>query len=255
MKFKNIFFTIALLLVFMYACDSTNKKSEALVDQQNEAPNELKESIVEKIQFEKLVTATNPDAMLDIYNPIGNEDFKEGKVAFSFNIRNHGLGRENPLMLSLNGASPKPYTLPNFQMDLNKGTYRAVAFLVNEEGLALKEYGNFSQRDFTVGGSRPFPEDEEPYVILHLPIEQQSYAADEQVVVDFLYLGGAPDSDGVKVLIEIDGQQFITEEIVPVKLSKIEKGTHSLKVSLIKAGNGEELSGVFSSQTRNILIE
>ncbi|WP_146948182.1 hypothetical protein [Cyclobacterium qasimii] len=255
MKFYHNCIGLALVVVAMISCDSSSNKSENLSEEQVTDSIASVEEVVEKISFGQLQAEMNPDAMLDIYNPIGNENFKEGKVSFSFNIRNHGLGRENPLMLSLNGASPKPYSMPNFLMDLNKGTYRAVAFLLNEEGLSLKEYGNFSARDFTVGESRPFPEDDAPYVILHLPAEQQAYAPEEAVIVDFLYLGGGPESDGVKVKIEIDGQEYYTQEIAPVQLSKLSKGPHSLKISLVGAANDQEIGGVFASETRNIIIE
>lgn len=255
MKYYNNFLGVALVVVAMISCDSSSNKSENLSNQQITDSLTSGEEIVEKITFEKLQAEMNPDAMLDIYNPLGNENFKEGKVAFSFNIRNHGLGKENPLMLSLNGATPKPYSLPNFQLDLKKGTYRAVAFLLNENGLALKEYGNFSARDFTVGGSRPFPEDDAPYLILHLPNEQQTYTVEEPVIVDFLYLGGAPDGDGVKIKIELDGQQYFTQEIAPVRLSKLSKGPHRLKISLVDAANDQEVNGAFASETRNIQVE
>tara|TARA_R110001592_G_scaffold148471_5_gene373466 strand:+ start:42177 stop:43010 length:834 start_codon:yes stop_codon:yes gene_type:complete len=254
MKFHHNCIGLALVIVAIISCDSSSNKSENTSDQQVTDSIASVEETVENIVFKQLQAEMNPDAMLDIYNPIGNENFKEGKVSFSFNIRNHGLGKENPLMLSINGASPKPYSMPNFLMDLNKGTYRAVAFLLNEQGLALKEYGNFSSRDFTVGDSRPFPEDDVPYLVLHLPGEQQTYAPAETVVVDFLYLGGGPANDGVKVKIEIDGQEYFTQEIAPVELSKLPKGPHSLKISLVSAANDQEISGVFASETRNITI-
>ena len=239
----------------MVACDSSTNNTEGSSVQQNEdqLPEKEKPSVLPI--FEKFQPKMNPDAMLDIYNPFGNEDFKIGKVAFSFNIRNHGLGRQNPLMLSLNGGTSQAYDQPNFQLDLNQGTYRAVAYLLNEEGYALKEYGNFSARDFTVGGSKPFPEDDTPYLILHLPNEAQIYPSDEPVVVDFLYLGGGPETDGVEVHVVVDDSAFTLKEVASVKIKNLSKGTHQVKVSLRDAKSGKELDGIFSSYTRNIQIQ
>ena len=248
------FILVTLVAIAVISCDSSSNKTEELNQQPNaEEPASLEE-VRESIAFEEIQVEVNPDAILDIYSPLGNEDFKEGKVPFSFNIRNHGLGRENPLMLSLNGATPKFYSQPDFQLDLKKGTYRAVAFLLNEDGFALKEYGNFSERDFTVAGSSPFPVDDSPYLVLHLPSEQQTYSSGEPVIVDFLYLGGGPEIDGVKVKIEVDGQSFTTREITAVSLKNLSKGSHQVKISLVSAANDEELDGVFSSQTRNIQV-
>ena len=245
---------VALFAITLISCDSPNNKTEEVNQQQSTEDSASSEEVKRIITFEEMEVEVNPDAMLDIYSPLGNEDFEEGKVPFTFNIRNHGLGRENPLMLSLNGASPKPFSQPNFQLDLNKGTYRAVAFLLNKDGLALKEYGNFSARDFTVAGSSPFPVDDSPYLVLHLPSEQQAFSSGETVLVDFLYLGGGPESDGVKIKIEVDGQSFTTSEIAVVRLKNLSKGNHRVKISLVSATNNEELEGVFSSQTRNIQV-
>lgn len=242
-------------LVLMVSCDSSTNKTEGSAEQQNEGQLSAEEPLLETPTFKKFQPEMNPDAILDIYNPFGNEDFEIGKVAFSFNIRNHGLGRNNPLMLSLNGGTSKPYTQPNFQLDLNKGTYRAVAYLLNGEGFALKEYGNYSVRDFTVGGSKPFPSEDAPYLILHLPNEAQVYSSNESVVVDFLYLGGGPESDGVKVHIEVDDAVFTLKEIASVKIGNLSKGAHRLRVSLRDANTGKELNGIFSSYTRNIEIQ
>lgn len=242
-------------IVLMVSCDSSTNSTESSSSQQNEGQVSAEEQLAEPPVFEKFQPKMNPDAMLDIYNPFGNEDFEIGKVAFSFNIRNHGLGEQNPLMLSLNGGTSKPYAQPNFQLDLKKGTYRAVAYLLNEEGLALKEYGNFSARDFTVGGSKPFPEDDAPYLILHLPNEAQVYSSDEPVVVDFLYLGGGPESDGVEVHVEVDAAVYTLKEIASMKIENLSKGAHRLKVSLRDANSGKELDGIFSSYTRNIEIQ
>jgi hypothetical protein len=243
-----------LFAIAVISCDSPGNKTEELNQEQNMEELASAGEANKIIAFEEIQVKVNPDAMLDIYSPLGNEDFNEGKVPFSFNIRNHGLGRENPLMLSLNGATPKPYSQPDFQLDLKKGTYRAVAFLLNEDGLALKEYGNFSERDFTVAGSNPFPEDDLPYLVLHLPFERQTYSEGEPVVVDFLYLGGGPESDGVKFKIEVDEQFLITYKITVVQIKNLSKGPHRIKVSLVNASNHEELDGIFSSQTRNIQV-
>jgi len=242
-------------LVLMVSCDSSTNKTESSTVQQNEGQLSAEEPSAESPIFEKFQPEMNPDAMLDIYNPFGNEDFEIGKVAFSFNIRNHGLGQKNPLMLSLNGGTSKPYTQPNFQLELNKGTYRAVAYLLNEEGFALKEYGNYSARDFTVGGSKPFPEEDAPYLILHLPNEAQVYPSNEPVIVDFLYLGGGPESDGVEVHVEVGDAVFTLKEIASVKIENLSKGAYRLRVSLRDANTGKELDGIFSSYTRNIEIQ
>ncbi|WP_051160280.1 hypothetical protein [Cyclobacterium qasimii] len=82
MKFYHNCIGLALVVVAMISCDSSSNKSENLSEEQVTDSIASVEEVVEKISFGQLQAEMNPDAMLDIYNPIGNENFKEGKVSF-----------------------------------------------------------------------------------------------------------------------------------------------------------------------------
>ena len=135
-----------------------------------------------------------PDAILELNTPLSNQVFKPGKVPFEFNVKNFSIGKNGPssprLALILNGGDPEGYAAPIFQRELTRGTYRTVAFLLDDKGLALKNFGNYVDRDFLVGDSRPFPYSAEPYLAVNLPRNQQIIRAGEDLILDFLVLGG-----------------------------------------------------------------
>lgn len=207
-----------------------------------------------EVVFSPLDVTPFPDAILEMYRPLNNDNFNPGKVAFEFNIKNHPFGTHRPLKLSLNGNEPIDYSMSSFRLDLKSGTYRAVAFLVDDKGLALKEFGNFIERDFTVGESGAFSSDEAPYLVLNLPLSGQEFGEEEPVVVDFLYLGGDLKSDGVTLKVQVGGNSHETSSLNPILLKGLAKGNHEITVALYNE-DGEELSGIFSSHKRKFSVK
>ena len=195
-----------------------------------------------------------PDAMLELYSPLGNESFSPGKVPFEFNIKNFPFGKQRPLMISVNGGDPQAYPQAVFSKEFNSGTYRIVAFLIDEKGMALKEYGNFVDRDFLVGQSRPFPAGDEPYLMVNYPRETQEYAFGEPVVVDFLVVGGDLKLDGLRV--EVKAGEFVHQATSTdvLQLLNLPVGEHIVQIDLVR-NDGTQLSNIFATTSRRILVK
>ena len=242
------------LLILGAACGSD--KGENIEQKQQEHSGTATE-VVKPVQFEAHKAEAYPDAIIEMYSPLGNESFDAGKVPFEFNIKNYpfteGL-KGFQYRLSINGNNPISYHLPIFQRDFNPGTYRVVAYLIDREGLALKEFGNYVDRDFTVGESKPFPDSDEPYMILNLPEDKQAYEADEEVIVDFLLIGGGLKEEGLKFIIEVNGQQHQIRNLTPLVVKDLPVGQHDLTVKLVRE-NGEALEGIFTTAQRSITIQ
>lgn len=198
-----------------------------------------------------------PDAILELNTPLGNQVFKPGKVPFEFNVKNFSIeknGASSPrLALILNGSDPEAYAAPIFQRELTRGTYRTVAFLVDDKGLALKNFGNYVDRDFLVGDSRPFPYSAEPYLAVNLPKNEQIIPFGQDLMLDFLVLGGDLKLDGLKVKVSIN--EHITElsQVIPMRVSNLPKGDYQVKFQLLRVGD-KELEGPFSSSTKTIFV-
>src|SRR5690606_19481518 len=167
---KNLPFLLCFFLLNLMHFSCENKKKENREEIPEIRP--IAEGESANIVLESIETTAFPDASIEMYSPLGNEKFKEGNVPFEFNIKNYPK-KEGPekfvLRMSINGDEPVKYHTPIFSLKFNSGTYRAVAYLLDEDGIALKDFGNYVQRDFIVGNSRPFPESDEPYMILNLP--------------------------------------------------------------------------------------
>ncbi|HAZ24773.1 MAG TPA: hypothetical protein DCY95_09180, partial [Algoriphagus sp.] len=144
-----------------WSCSYENKKinEEVMEISQDSLSLDLSQQKVTFYQYED--SSDYPDAILELYTPLGNQVFRPGKVPFEFNIKNFPFEEQSAerflLFNILNGGDPAGFRTPIFQRQLEEGSYRVVAYLVDEEGLALKNFGNYVDRDFQVGDSRPFP--------------------------------------------------------------------------------------------------
>lgn len=219
---------------------------------------DTQEAIAPEVKFFQYEDqAAFPDAILELYTPLGNQIFKPGKVPFEFNVKNFPFDlnatSEFKLFNILNGGDPAGFYSPIFQRDLTEGSYRVVAYLVDEEGLALKNFGNYVDRDFQVGSSRPFPYSAEPYLALNFPRSDQIYEADAEVIIDFLVVGGDMKLDGLKVAIEVNELSYEIDHMAPVRIENLPSGSYQVKVRLLRT-DGKELDGPFSSVSKDIIV-
>jgi hypothetical protein len=252
MKLLKFTFLIICLGIFQ-ACEQ-KKESESLATTNELAENPISTSAI----FEEIdLTNPFPGAILEMYTPLYNQKFKPGKVAFEFNIKNYPFAKANSnyqLRLIINSGNPLAFDTPNFNLDLKSGAFRAVAYLVDDQGFALKDFGNFVDRDFRVGESSTFPYSTEPYLAVNKPQNLETFSNNQTVDVDFLVLGGDMKEDNLKVVIKINDWKFETDQMNPIKISNLPKGEYQLIVTL-ENKNGKEFLGPFSTINKSIVIE
>ncbi|EOZ96573.1 hypothetical protein A33Q_2343 [Indibacter alkaliphilus LW1] len=254
---KQLLPIILIAVSFLFACESSREKKEEMVI--------LNEPETDSIAVERPEISfyfyeeknDYPDAVIEMYSPLGNQKFRPGKIPFEFNIKNYpfesGMAGFQ-LKMILNSGDPVGYNSPIFQRELNEGTYRAVGYLVDEEGLALKEFGNFVDRDFMVGETRPFPYQAEPYLALNIPSNNTKFKEGEEVTIDFLLVGGDINLDRLKVQISLNEFQYEIQEVTPVRVANLPKGEYQLTLNLVRR-DGKELDGPFSSIRKTLFIE
>jgi len=243
--------------LLFFSCGENKKK----ISESGAGENPLQEDVsalLPAVTFNPYLDSSSyPDAILELYTPLGNQVFKPGKVPFEFNVKNFDLqnngGGNARLFMILNGGDPVGYLSPIFQRELTVGTYRTVAYLVDEEGFALKNFGNYIDRDFLVGDSRPFPYSAEPYLALHQPKNAQIVPLGEELVIDFLVLGGDMKLDGLKVKILINEFSYEVNRMSPVRVSNLPKGDYQLKIQLLRSDN-KELEGPFSTVSKTVFV-
>ncbi|WP_439487739.1 hypothetical protein [Algoriphagus sp.] len=252
---KNL--TLLTMIWLLSACSSEKERiNEEFVT--TSSPEVAMEPVTPQVKFFQYEDQeAYPDAILELYTPLGNQSFKAGKVPFEFNVKNFPFDlnetREFKLFNILNGGDPVGFYSPIFQRDLTEGSYRVVAYLVDEEGLALKNFGNYVDRDFQVGDSRPFPYSGEPYLAVNYPRSAQVYEPGSEVIIDFLVVGGDMKLDGLKVSIEIDKMKYEIDHMAPVRVENLPGGNYTVKVRLLHS-DGKELDGPFSSVSKSIIV-
>lgn len=252
---KILLLPVLFCLLWMGCAEERRKINESVVDEMEDSLSAGTEPPkVAFYQFDD--SAAFPDAILELYSPLGNQVFRPGKVPFEFNSKNYPFeasGKIARLQMILNGGDPVGYYSPIFQRELTEGTYRAVGFLVDDEGHALKSFGNYVDRDFIVGDSRPFPYSAEPYLALNLPRNAQTLAVGEELVIDFLVLGGDMKLDGLKVQIKVNDYSYEIDHMAPIRLTNLAKGDYQVHVKLLSA-TGKELEGPFSTVTKTVHV-
>ncbi|MBC6366316.1 hypothetical protein [Algoriphagus sp. AK58] len=253
---KILIFPIIFGLLF-FSCSEEKKKINESGIEENPVVGAGGESLPNVTFYQYEDSSSFPDAILELYTPLGNQVFKPGKVPFEFNVKNflleNGGNNEARLVMILNGGDPIGYFSPIFQRELTVGTYRVVAYLVDEEGLALKSFGNYVDRDFMVGDSRPFPYSAEPYLALNFPRNAQILPLGEEMVVDFLVLGGDMKLDGLKVKISVNEFTYEIDHMAPIRVTNLPKGDYQVKVQLVRSDN-KELEGPFSTITKTVFV-
>lgn len=254
---NKILVSLILFAVLISSCSDEKKKvNESVVEIEDSSGAAVGET--PKVTFYQYEDSSSyPDAILELYTPLGNQIFKPGKVPFEFNIKNFEFEQEGnrnfKLFNILNGGDPVGFYSPIFQRELTEGSYRVVAYLVDDEGLALKNFGNYVDRDFQVGESRPFPYSAEPYLALNYPRSDQVYSDGEEMVIDFLVLGGDMELDDLKVQIKVNDFQYEINKMMPVRVANLPKGTYQVYVNLLRA-DGKELAGPFSSVSKTVIV-
>lgn len=253
----NKILTLLLLICLFAGCSSEKQRLNEEVVDMPPTLDSLQENSPKVKFFQYEDQASYPDAILELYTPLGNQVFKPGKVPFEYNVKNFPFDLNETkafkLFNILNGGDPVGFYSPIFQRDLTQGSYRVVAYLVDEEGLALKNFGNYVDRDFQVGESRPFPYSAEPYLALNFPRSDQIYEAGSEVIFDFLVVGGDMKLDGLKVQIEVNELKYEIDHMAPVRVENLPVGSYQVKVRLLRS-DGKELDGPFSSVSKDIIV-
>lgn len=255
MKKTTLYFWLPVLVFLFHSCSLKEKKEEKVFEMTGSDSLEIEKKEVSFYFYEE--EKEYPDAIIEMYAPLSNQKFSPGRIPFEFNIKNYPFGEDLDgfkLNTILNSGDPVGHNSPIFQQELKEGTYRIVAYLVDSQGLALKEFGNYVDREFMVGNTRPFPYSSEPYLALNLPVNGQTYLEGEEVTIDFLVIGGDMLLDNLQVEIKVGDFHYEITEINPVRILNLPKGEHLIQLNLSHQ-NGKSMEGPFSSAQKTIVIQ
>lgn len=255
-KKKYRLLNFAIFLIILFSCESKREKKEEVSIQMSSIDS--LSTPLQEISFYFYEEKNDyPDAIIEMFSPMGNQILKPGKIPFEFNIKNYpyaqGLSGFQ-LKLILNSEDPIGYNMPIFQKELPEGNYRAVAYLVDQEGLMLKEFGNYVDRNFRIGKTISSPYSAEPYLAVNLPTDGQEFSTKEEITIDFLVLAGALKLDKLKVEISIDDMKYEISQVTPVRIANLPRGEHNIVIKLVHL-SGKELDGPFSTIRKKVSVK
>ncbi|GAB3658650.1 hypothetical protein GCM10028791_31720 [Echinicola sediminis] len=253
---KN-FKAIGNIVLILFAFVSCNSKNDKAADN-GSIQEEMNEETPRQVKFRyEMESAAYPDAMLELYSPLEDQTFEEGKVAFEFNVKNYPFDQGNSgssLKMIINGNDPVDCERPAFNKEFQTGAYKVLAYLVDKKGIALKAYGNYVDRGFAVGNSSPFPETAAPIIGINMPHNGQEYAEDETITIDFIMVGGDLEEDKLKVKVTVGQEEYLIERLGLIKMTGLSAGEHEVTVALVD-NEGKELPGIFTKSIKRIKVK
>lgn len=254
-------YKIHLFLIFLgfinFACGSDSQKSNSKYSTgSSNLPDSPNYGGLTFLRY--LPVLSSPDAIVEMYSPVDNQAFDEGKILFQFNVKNFPqLLQENQkpyLFMAINEGNPSGLKSTSFEKKMDVGTFRLVIFLVDENEFVLKDFGNYIARDFRVGDSRLFSYGGEPYLLVNHPREGLEMDMMSQMKLDFLVLGGDMSLDDLKLLVLINDVLVLeTNKMEAFHVSNLPKGNHEIKI-LLQRGDGKNLKGRFSKVIRSVIV-
>ncbi len=194
-----------------------------------------------------------PDAMLELYQPSDGQSLNKGKVDFTFNVKNFIFGAQqaNGLKISLNGQAPKLYRNTEVQLSLSEGQYTLFAYLTDQNGIGLKEYGNYLARDFAVGvPAQPLST---PILIINLPEDGAVISPNQSFIIDAYTARDELASGDVLLEVQVGSQRLVMTGHAPYQLDGLPVGEYEISFRLLNTRQ-EPIVGDYAATKRRISI-
>ncbi|MEM6292051.1 MAG: hypothetical protein AAGA54_12325 [Myxococcota bacterium] len=193
-----------------------------------------------------------------------------GDAAFAFKVENFQLqAQSSPIIDDALASSDKgqhihlvlndqPYMAhyeDAFEVPLEPGRYRAVAFLSRSHHESVKSPGAFAVTQFVVGDDASDAFDlAAPQIVYSRPKGTYAGADADAVLLDFYALNAPLAEDAYGVVVSVAGEQFTLRSWEPVLMTGLPEGQVEVRLQLVDR-DGEPVPGPFNDVTRTITVE
>jgi hypothetical protein len=260
---KIIALPMALLLITVFSCKQVKKEAKETTDEIVEVP----------ITLTKLEgSPTYADAGLVLTSQKSMTVNDTTKVDFDFEVTNYELGAqtesENATKLANSGKGQhihfilnnQPYSAhyeASFTKEIPDGVHHLVAFLSRSYHESVKNENSVVVRKMTIGSNQEDTQGldmDAPTLIYSRPKGTYSGKDTENLMLDFFVLNTELSTDGNKVRVTINGEEFIITEWAPHVIKGLPMGEVSIDLELIDAeGNG--IKGPFNKVSRTVILK
>lgn len=222
-----------------------------------------------EISLVEVISPEFPDALLEMIEPLGETNYKDGNINFQYNIKNYQLtaqtldadtkqcansGKGQHIHLIVDGEPYHALYEPDYQLELEDGNHVVLSFLSRSYHESLKHYGAYVLRQFSVGEGEADPVDlTGEHMFYSRPKGEYKGADTEKVLLDFYLVNTELSASGNKVRATINGEQFLIDKWVPHFIKGLPDGENTIKLELID-GSGNPIEGPFNTVERSITL-
>lgn len=215
------------------------------------------------------IAKTFPDAELHLSSPSEDEKVTAGKVNFEFEVKNYQLREQTEgaeerhcansedgqhIHFILNNGPYQAKYDPQFEAELVEGNNVVLAFLSRSYHEGIKNGKAYVLKNFPIGTSSDFDYDAQ-HLFFSRPKGVYSGEDAERILVDFYLINSELSTEGNKVELTIDSEEFILDSWQPYFVEGLSKGEHQFRLRLIDQ-NGNLVPGPFNdSGVRTIEVE
>jgi hypothetical protein len=212
------------------------------------------------------------DASIEMNVPEENSKLKESEeVTFSYEIKNYKLkGTQTPnesctqcnnskdgqhIHLILNNEPYIAVYEPTYKKKLEDGHYVALSFLSRSFHESIKNFQAYDLRQFTVGNVKSKDIDlSKPHLFYSRPKGEYKGESVKKVLLDFYLIGTELSSDGNKVRVVINDNEFLIDKWQGYIIEGLPMGETKIKLELIDK-DGKLIKGPFNSVERTITLK
>lgn len=279
MKRQVINLSLAFSAFVWMACDPTPKTP--IEEQPKEEPKEetiINDSTALAVLESNGITLTEvkspefPETKLGLTEPEGGSSLEEGIIPFSFSVEggeytlgtqtedaevkgcsNSGKGQH--IHLILNNEPYSAHYEPEFEKELDAGSYVALAFISRSYHESLKHDGAAVLTQFSVGGAEVEDFDlSGEHLFYSRPKGSYEGEAVNKVMLDFYLVNTQISEEGNFVQVTLDGETvFKITKWVPYFMEGLALGDHTIKIELMNA-EGNAVEGPFNVEERTFTL-
>ena len=237
----NNLFTYPLLVIaitLIVGCDfDTKKTTEKVLDgTENVAANNASGT---EIIYNNGITLTEVkqesiEVNLKLVAPNLQSTIAEGKVNFSFDATGITVGENGSINFSLNNASVKSYTSNSFDRNLPEGDFIFTSFLVDENGLSIKNKNAIILSPIKVGN---YPaedlgfEKDSSHILFNKP--QGLYSENQKVILDFVLVNTELSEKGKRIKVLVNGTEFMLDNWKAYQIDGLPLGENVIRIDLV----------------------
>jgi hypothetical protein len=257
------------LLGTLLACNTSSNKQHEAEDSKAEhtIESKIEDTASVPLSIRPLEVQNDfPDASLRLTSS-ETKGLKQGPHSFDFQVGNFDLGAASPMREGLQLANSEkgqhihfivnngPYSAhyePSFQKELLEGNNVVLAFLSRSYHESVKNKEAYVLQNFYVGeeGAATF-DAEAPQLFYSRPKGVYKGDGGRKVLLDFYLVNTTISAEGNKVLVWIDGQEFVITSWKAHLIEGLKPGKHRVRIRLVDQ-DGALVEGPFNDSGERV---